>query len=204
MRSITCPLCGKNICDLKHKFSLNEMDALLARFLRFRMVSGLLQLAYLLSSTCALTSKGGSQFHGIQVKKLLLPQTSAYWEVHFIFSKPSPRRQNFGVKIHSILFLLIQWFRSCMLYGITKAMTNCCQRAGSYLELLREIITVIRLWQAAGIEVESAADSQAIQLQKEYCDKRIVFVTVLVTSTSNINKSALLILFFRTYTIFAC
>ena len=42
------------------------------------------------------------------------------------------------------------------------------------LELLKaENNHVIRLWQAAGIEVESAADSQAIlQLQKEYCDKK--------------------------------
>jgi hypothetical protein len=109
-----------------------------------------------------------------QVKKLLLTQTSAYWEVHFIFSKPSPRRQKHLSEDSLNLILINTVVPFLYAYGLHKGDDKLCQRAGSYLELLKaENNHVIRLWQAAGIEVESAADSQAIlQLQKEYCDKK--------------------------------
>ncbi len=168
----------KEYLYLKHKFSLNEMDASLWRFLRLRPGNfphvRIAQLAYLYHSTCALLSKVVEAASMEQVKKLLLTQTSAYWEVHFIFSKPSPRRQKHLSEDSLNLILINTVVPFLYAYGLHKGDDKLCQRAGSYLELLKaENNHVIRLWQAAGIEVESAADSQAIlQLQKEYCDKK--------------------------------
>ena len=49
-----------------------------------------------------------------------------------------------------------------------------CDRALLFLDGLRaEHNNIIALWQACGLEVRTAADSQAlIQLKKEYCDKK--------------------------------
>ena len=168
----------KEYLYLKHKFSLKEMDASLWRFLRLRPGNfphvRIAQLAYLYHSTSALLSKVVEAASAEHVKTLLLTRTSAYWDTHFIFSKSSPRRQK-NLSEDSLSLILINTVVPFLYaYGLHKGDDKLCQRAGSYLELLKaENNHVIRLWQAAGIEVESASDSQAIlQLQKEYCDKK--------------------------------
>ncbi|MBR6275562.1 MAG: DUF2851 domain-containing protein, partial [Prevotella sp.] len=49
-----------------------------------------------------------------------------------------------------------------------------CDRAFDLLEQLKaEHNHITRLWSECGIDVKSAADSQAlIQLKKEYCDRK--------------------------------
>lgn len=59
-------------------------------------------------------------------------------------------------------------------YGLHKADERLCERASRFLEELKaENNRVTRLWDGAGLSVQTAADSQALlQLQKEYCDKK--------------------------------
>ena len=59
-------------------------------------------------------------------------------------------------------------------YGLHKADERLCEWASRFLEELKaENNRVTRLWDGAGLSVQTAADSQALlQLQKEYCDKK--------------------------------
>ena len=59
-------------------------------------------------------------------------------------------------------------------YGRFRSSEKLCDRAFDLLEQLKaEQNHIIRLWNECGIEVKSAADSQAlIQLKNEYCDRK--------------------------------
>lgn len=108
------------------------------------------------------------------VKKILQTETSAYWESHFTFRKPSsPQKKRVGdsalnlIAINTVIPFLYA-------YGMHKADESLCERATRFLESLKaENNHVTRLWDGAGLPVSTAADSQALlQLQKEYCDKK--------------------------------
>jgi hypothetical protein len=59
-------------------------------------------------------------------------------------------------------------------YGRYQGNEQLCDRAFGFLEQLKaESNHIIRMWSECGIDVRSAADSQAlIQLKNHYCDKK--------------------------------
>jgi hypothetical protein len=59
-------------------------------------------------------------------------------------------------------------------YGRYHMKEVLCDRAFDFLEQLKaENNHITRMWQACGLDVMTAGDSQAlIQLKKEYCDKK--------------------------------
>ncbi|WP_321333877.1 DUF2851 family protein [uncultured Bacteroides sp.] len=168
----------KEYLYLKHKFDLSEMDPSLWRFLRLRPGNfphvRIAQLAYLYHQSRGLLSQIVEAETLAEVKSVLATRTSAYWEEHYIFGKPSPHRvKNLGDgSLHLLIINTVVPFLYA--YGLHKSDEVLCLRAGNYLEELNaENNYVTRLWEGVGLPVHSAADSQALlQLRKEYCDKK--------------------------------
>lgn len=163
---------------LRHKFGLAQVDASSWRFLRLRPGNfpyiRLAQLAYLYHQGDSLFSRVMEAESSEDIRKLLSARTSAYWEKHFTFSKASPQRTK-TVGVSSLNLLIINTVVPFLYaYGLHKADERLCERAGKLLEELKaENNYVTRLWNGAGLPVQTAADSQALlQLQKEYCDKK--------------------------------
>lgn len=163
---------------LKHKFELAQMDVSLWRFLRLRPGNfphiRIAQLAYLYHRSAGLLSQILEVDTIKEVKELLSTRTSDYWEEHFIFGKSSSHRVK-SLGDGSLNLLIINTVVPFLYaYGLHRNDDSLCLRAGNYLEELKaENNHVTRLWEGAGLPVNTAADSQALlQLQKEYCDKK--------------------------------
>ena len=99
---------------------------------------------------------------------------SPYWEAHYRFATTSPRigKQLSQNSINLIIINTVVPFLYA--YGQHKGSETLCERATQFLESLKpEANYVTRMWQAAGLQAEHAADSQAlVQLQTAYCDKK--------------------------------
>lgn len=164
---------------LQHKFSLPAvMDVSLWRFLRIRPDNfpyvRLAQLAALYHKEQALFSRIMEAETLKEVRQILVARASAYWEEHFVFGKPSVKKEKtIGVGAQNLLIIntVVPFLYA---YGMHRADEHLCDRAGRFLEELKaENNYVTRLWGGAGLPVHTAADSQALlQLQKEYCDKK--------------------------------
>ena len=154
------------------------MDASLWRFLRIRPDNfpyvRLAQLASLYHKERSLFSRMMEAETLKAVRQILVARTSPYWEEHFVFGKPSARKEKtIGANAQDLLIIntVVPFLYA---YGLHKADERLCDRAGRFLEELKaENNYVTRRWSAAGLSVHTAADSQALlQLQKEYCDKK--------------------------------
>lgn len=168
----------KEFAYMKHKFGLGIMDASLWRFLRLRPGNfphvRIAQLAFLYYQERSLFS-GIMEAQSIkQVKTLLRSRTSDYWETHYQFYNPSPRRTKSLSDASLNLIVINTVVPFLYAYGRYKGNDALCERAECFLtELKSENNYVTRMWNEIGLEVNNAADSQALlQLKKEYCDKK--------------------------------
>lgn len=164
---------------LSHKFQLPApMEAGQWRFLRLRPGNfphvRLAQLACLYHKEQSLFSRVIEAETPEAVYKILATATSAYWEEHFIFNKPSARQKKQLGRSAQALIVINTVIPFLYAYGLHKADEVLCDRATRFLESLKaEDNHIIRHWSGAGLPVSTAADSQALlQLQKEYCDKK--------------------------------
>ena len=98
-----------------------------------------------------------------------------YWMLHYSFNKQHNNRNQRKVTQKTKDLILINTVIPFM-YAYGKHTCNeviVDQALTLFSEIKAENNYISRLWQSVGIEVNSAADSQAlIQLQKEYCEKR--------------------------------
>jgi hypothetical protein len=154
------------------------MDVSQWRFLRLRPGNfphvRLAQLAWLYHSRQSLFSRIMEAETLDEAKRLLMAQTSPYWESHFTFKKESPRHEKPVGDTALNLMIINTVIPFLYSYGLHKGSELLCDRATRFLEALKaEDNYIIRQWRGAGLSVNTAADSQAlIQLRKEYCDKR--------------------------------
>jgi len=161
---------------LSHKFELRQMEPSRWKFLRLRPGNfppvRLAQLASLYYRAQGLFSRIIEAETLEDVKAILAVGTSEYWETHYHFSKPSPRRVKVLGKGGLDLIVINTIVPFLYAYGLHKSDERLCTRASDFLEeTTAENNYITRLWDGAGLPVKSAADSQAlIQLQKEYCD----------------------------------
>lgn len=168
----------KEFAYLKHKFELNVMDASLWRFLRLRPGNfphvRIAQLAFLYYQERGLLSEVVEAESIKKVRDILRSRVSDYWETHYHFYDSSPRRMK-SLSDPSLNLIIINTVVTFLYaYGRYKGDERLCERAGDFLEELKpEDNYIIRMWDAAGIRANNAADSQALlQLKKEYCDKK--------------------------------
>ena len=161
---------------LAHKFELQPMDPVRWRFLRMRPANfphvRLAQLAHLYYKGEGLLSRLLEAETVDTITRLLTAETSEYWQTHYTFGHSSERRTKQLSKTTKLLLIINTV--SPFLYAYGKYMGNeaLCQRAVSLLESLKaEDNRIIRIWRECGLNVDNAADSQAlIQLKREYCD----------------------------------
>ena len=164
---------------LKHKFDLPHSTPCPPwRLLRLRPGNfphlRLAQLASLYHREQALFSRAMEATRIDDLSALFRIAPSPYWEAHYRFATTSPRigKQLSQNSINLIIINTVVPFLYA--YGQHKGNETLCERATQFLESLKpEANYVTRMWQAAGLQAENAADSQAlVQLQTAYCDKK--------------------------------
>lgn len=184
---------------LSHKFGLRPIDGHLWRFLRLRPQNfptiRIVQLARLYHNHSAGLSRLAECGTVEEAEKLLETSVTPYWETHYVFGSVSKRSEKRLSKSSLTLLVINTVVPMLFAYGRHKGNERLCERALSFLEELRaERNHIVRMWQEVGLDVRTAADSQAlIQLKKAYCDKRDCLrcrfgYEYLKPSSSNISK----------------
>ena len=163
---------------LANKFGLEPMDPVRWRFLRMRPTNfphvRLAQLAHLYHTGEGLLSRLLEAETEEAVNKLLVAGTSEYWRTHYTFGHPSAQRVKQLSRATKQLLVINTVSPFLYAYGQHRGDEALCQRAVGFLENLKaEENRIIRIWRECGLEVGTAADSQAlIQLKREYCDMK--------------------------------
>jgi hypothetical protein len=168
----------KEYKHLRHKFGLKPIDAHLWKFMRLHPGNfptlRLAQFASILhrtGSSADLLFEAGDRAVYLG---LFSSEASEYWTTHYLFDKPSaPRRKSLGSA--SADLLLINLVAPLLLtYGKRKHEPAFTERA---LDLLMQIKgednSIIRHWASLGMDVSSAAFTQALlELKTSYCDRK--------------------------------
>lgn len=163
---------------LSHKFSIAPIDVHLWRFLRLRPQNfphiRIAQLANLYYQRCCNLSAITECKTVKEARQLLTTSVTPYWETHYTFGASSDKNKK-HLSTASLNLLLINTLVPILFaYGRHKGDDRLCDRAFDFLEQLHaENNNIVRMWEQAGLKVNSAGDSQAlIQLKKEYCDRK--------------------------------
>ena len=164
---------------LAHKFELKGINYPLWKFARMRPDNSpfvrMAQLA-MLYHRGVFTVAGITAAHGKDdLLPLLHTGTSSYWNTHSTFGSPATSARPKTIGEGSITLILINTIAPFLFfYGKRHDDEECCERALTLLEQLpAENNFIIRGWKECGLEVKSAADSQAlIQLKRNYCERK--------------------------------
>ena len=164
---------------LKHKFQLPEpMTYERWRYLRLRPQNfphlRIVQLANLYfrgTASFAALMKASSRE---ALHTALDAAPSDYWQRHYLFGLESRRSEKHLSPSSRDLIIINTVCPMLFGYGEAHNDPSVQERAVELLEELRpEQNYIIRQWQQCGVEVASAADSQAlIQLKRIYCDRK--------------------------------
>ena len=164
---------------LKHKFQLPEPMAYERwRYLRLRPQNfphlRIVQLANLYfrgTASFAALMKASSRE---ALHAALDAAPSDYWQRHYLFGLESRRSEKHLSPSSRDLIIINTVCPILFGYGEAHNDPSVQERAVELLEELRpEQNYIIRQWQQCGVEVASAADSQAlIQLKRIYCDRK--------------------------------
>ena len=163
---------------LQHKFSLQPMSAAQWRFLRLRpqnfphiRLSQLAQLYYERRTSLSLLLECETLD---DLRQLLQTHATPYWQQHYVFGQESKANEK-RLSASSLTLLIVNTAVPVLFaVGRHRQKEVWCDRAFDFMEQLKaEQNHITRMWQECGLEVRSAADSQAlIQLKREYCDRR--------------------------------
>ena len=163
---------------LQHKFQLTPMNGSVWKFLRLRPQNfphiRIAQLATLYYERRAGLSQLIACENIEQLRDCLTTSVTPYWETHYTFGSTSCRTEK-NLSASSLNLLMINTAIPVLFaYGRYHMKEVLCDRAFDFLEQIKaENNHITRMWQACGLDVMTAGDSQAlIQLKKEYCDKK--------------------------------
>lgn len=163
---------------LAHKFGLTPLPAKSWRFLRMRPQNfphvRLSQLVRLYHRGAVNLSAIIGAADTAALRALLTTEATDYWQSHYCFGEESTHSRKV-LQASSIDLLLINTVAPLVFaYGRNRYDDSLCERAFALLEETKaERNYITRSWEKAGLQVQSAADSQAlIQLRKHYCDWR--------------------------------
>ena len=163
---------------LQRKFSLQAIEAKLWRFLRLRPQNfphiRIAQLAQLYYSRRASLSEIVDCTTVKELENALDTCATAYWQTHFLFGAASQKSEK-RLSVASRRLIVINTVVPVLFaYGRHRRDETLCDRAFTLLEELgAEKNRITRMWSECGLNVRSAADTQAlIQLKNEYCDRK--------------------------------
>lgn len=165
----------KEYAFLYKKYQLKPIESHLWKFLRLRPVNfptvRLAQFAALVHHSSALFSSLVELDDLNEIRKLFRVQASEYWDTHYRFNKPSPKRVKAlgDSAFHNILINTVVPF--LFVYGEYHNRQNLKDKALEFLEKIpAEHNSIVSNWKTLGVSVRSAFDSQAlIQLKNNYC-----------------------------------
>ena len=163
---------------LAHKFSLEPMDVRLWRYLRLRPQNfphiRLSQLGRLYVSRQVSLSAVTEASSAEQLRQLLKTRPADYWQTHYQFGAESAPSDKWLGRDAADALIINAVVPTLFAYGRHRRKETLCERALTLLaELKPEENRITRRWQGSGLDVSSAADSQAlIQLRLHYCDRK--------------------------------
>lgn len=163
---------------LSRKFNLKTIDPLKWKFLRLRPQNfpniRISQLANLYYNRRANFSSIVECKTVDELREIFSTHVTPYWETHYSFGSSSKKSEKHLSRQSKDVIVLNTVVPILFAYGKYKNEEDMCDRAFRLLEELKaEENSITRMWQDCGLELESAADSQAIiQLKKEYCDRK--------------------------------
>lgn len=163
---------------LSAKYNISPMPGYFWKFLRIRPAGfptlRISQLAELFTQRQKVFQELIEQEHIHDLMAFFKLRSSSYWDSHYIFGNKSSRKaKSFGKQ--SIQLMLINAIIPMLhLYGEQMNKPHLCERAIAFLEALpAERNAIVRRWEAIGIKVCNALESQGlIQLKNTYCDKK--------------------------------
>jgi hypothetical protein len=163
---------------LSAKYSLKPIHGWLWKFSRLRPVNfptiRISQLAAMLSTAGGLFSKILEATDIIQLNDLMVVKASSYWDDHYIFGKKSKRKVKNAGSLATEILLINAVIPVLFFYGQVTSRAEICERALSFLDIIKaEVNSITEDWALSGFVAYSALDSQALlQLMYEYCKKR--------------------------------
>lgn len=159
---------------LKQKFELKPIESHLWKFLRLHP-SGfpsirIAQFAALMHRSSQLFSTVMEAKRIQDIEKVFDVECSDYWETHYVFGKPSPRRSKRTGKASIDILLINAVIPFLFVYGRIMKEDKFCERALRFLEQLEgEKNSVITKWKLSGMPVNTASHTQALLELKKYC-----------------------------------
>lgn len=107
------------------------------------------------------------------LRKALKAETSPYWQTHIMFGHPTGKRTLRLSQSSQNLLIINTVVPVLYAYATSHNDWELRQRTLDLLQLLpAERNHILRQWEACGLHVDTAADSQAlIQLKRQYCDR---------------------------------
>ncbi|MBX2844886.1 MAG: DUF2851 family protein [Saprospiraceae bacterium] len=168
-------LLRKEFLFLRKKYKLAPISPVLWRFATMRPAAfPTIRLAQFVQVLFQSESLFGDllYIHDVTaIKERFAYPASEYWDTHYTFdNEKSNRPKRIGATtVENILINTIIPFK--FLYGQRKQDQNLIQKSLQLLETIRpEKKSITKRWQALGISIEHAFDSQAlIYLRKQYC-----------------------------------
>jgi hypothetical protein len=164
---------------LYKKYNLKPVETHLWKFMRLRPGNfptiRISQLAALIHRSQGLFSKILETENTEDLKTFFRVKASEYWDSHYRFNKPSPRRQikDLGeISIDTIIINVIVPF--LFVYGEKQNQHHLKNRALEFLEeLLPENNSIIEKWENLGVSARSAFETQALlQLKNKHCSRK--------------------------------
>lgn len=164
---------------LQQKFGMCGINGHLWKFLRLHP-SGfptirIAQFASLLNRSAHLFSSMLEAKKIQDIETLFDISCSDYWQTHYVFGKPSPRRLKKIGKASVDIITINTIIPFLFVYGKMKQEEKLCEKALRFMEQIdSEKNSIIIKWKLAGLKARSAADSQALlELKSNYCAAKL-------------------------------
>lgn len=164
---------------LRHKFRVTPIDGKSWQFGRIRpQNSPLIRLSQLVSLYVGCRTDFSQVIETEDLKKLrelFRVGVTPYWRTHYHFGTVASCSSDKILRQSSLDLIIINSVAPLLFaYGHYINNESLCERAIQYLEALpAESNYITKCWNRAGLDVVTAADSQAlIHLRKNYCDSK--------------------------------
>jgi len=162
---------------LQKKFDLQPIEASLWKLLRMRPQNfphiRISQFARLLNSSDMLLSKVLNESEYDQLDQLFLVETTDYWQTHYRFGAESPKTLKKMGKDARLTLIINTVAPYQYAYAESTGNKQLMQKAIRLLHNMpAENNHLIKQWKTLGLQIKTAADSQAfIQLHQNYCTR---------------------------------
>ena len=161
---------------LRKKFGLKPINGYLWRFMRLRPLNfptvRIAQFAMLIHQSAGLLSKLLEAVNVDQLLHLLDVGCSGYWQTHYQFEKDSASREKRLGRDSTILLIINTVIPFMFALGRHKDNQAIKDKALQLLEdLPGEVNSITKKWVSLGMDISSAAQSQAfMELKNNYCN----------------------------------